>query len=115
VTNSDKTRPILKSYILGPDGMPQSSDVVFDMTPLLTPEAKGMPDGMKVDADGNLFVAGPGGILVLSKEGKLLGIISVTSRATPNCAFGEDGSTLFIAATDIVARVKLKTRGANWA
>ncbi len=115
VTNSDKTRPILKSYILGPDGMPQSSDVVFDMTPLLTPEAKGMQDGMKVDADGNLFVAGPGGILVLSKEGKLLGIISVTSRATPNCAFGEDGSTLFIAATDIVARVKLKTRGANWA
>lgn len=113
VTNSDKTRPILKSYTLGPNGLPQSSDVVFDMRPLLIPGAKGLPDGLKVDADGNLFCAGPGGILVLSKEGKLLGIISVTSRATPNCAFGEDGSTLFIAATDIVARVRLKTRAAN--
>ena len=73
-----------------------------------------MPDGIKVDAAGNLFAAGPGGILVLTQEAKLLGVISVTGRATPNCAFGEDGSTLFIAATDIVARVRLKTRGGNW-
>lgn len=114
VTDCDKTRPILKSYTLGPDGLPQSTDVVFDMTPLLAPETKGMPDGMKVDVDGNMFVAGPGGILVLSKEGKLLGIINVTGRATPNCAFGEDGSTLFICASDIVARVKLKTKGIGW-
>jgi gluconolactonase len=115
VTNSDRTRPILKSYTLGPDGMPTGNDVVFDMTPMMLPDVKGSPDGLKVDVDGNLFVAGPGGILVLSKEGKLLGEITVTSRAAPNCAFGEDGSTLFICATDIVARVKLKTKAANWA
>lgn len=115
VTNSDKAQPVLKSYTLGPDGMPTSSQVLFDMTALMTPDAMGLPDGMKVDLDGNMFVAGPGGILVLSQEAKLLGIINVTGRASPNCCFGEDGSTLFICASDIVARLRLKTKAANWA
>lgn len=114
VTNTDHAKPVVKTYALGPNGLVTSSSVLFDFTPLLTPDAKGNPDGLKVDQDGNLFVAGPGGILVLSKEGKLLGLINVTGRASPNCAFGEDGSTLFICATDIVARIKLKTKAANW-
>lgn len=115
VTNSDTTKPVLKAYTLGTDGLPTSSEIAFDMTALMSPDAKGLPDGMKIDQDGNMFVAGPGGILVLSKEAKLLGIISITDRASPNCAFGEDGSTLFICATDIVTRVRLKTKAANWA
>lgn len=114
VTNSDPAQPVLKAYTLGDDGMPQSSAVAFDMKPLMTPDAKGLPDGLKIDQDGNIFVSGPGGILVLSKEAELLGIINVTGRTTSNCAFGEDGSTLFITASDIVARVKLKTKAANW-
>jgi gluconolactonase len=114
VTNSDKARPVLMAYTLGADGLPQSSEAVFDMTVLMTPDAKGLPDGMKIDQDGNMFVAGPGGILVLSKEAKLLGIIAITDRASPNCAFAEDGSTLYICATDIVARIRLKTKAANW-
>lgn len=114
VTNSDPAKPVLKAYALGPDGAAKSAAVLFDFTALMTPEAKGLPDGLKVDQDGNLFVAGPGGILILSKEGKLLGLINVTGRAAPNCAFGEDGSTLFICATDIVARIKLRTKAANW-
>jgi gluconolactonase len=114
VTNTDRTRPVLKAYALGPDGLVQSATVLFDFTSLMAPDAKGNPDGIKVDQDGNLFVAGPGGIVILSKEGKLLGLINVTGRASPNCAFGEDGSTLFICATDIVAKVRLKTKGAGW-
>lgn len=114
VTNSDPAKPVLKSYALGPDGLVKSSAVLFDFTALMRPEAKGNPDGLKVDQDGNLFVAGPGGILILSKEGRLLGLINVTGRAAPNCAFGEDGSTLFICATDIVAKIRLKTKGAGW-
>jgi gluconolactonase len=114
VTNSDKARPVLKAYALGATGLVQSAKVLFDFTALMAPEVKGNPDGLKVDQDGNLFVAGPGGILVLSKEGKLLGLINVTGRASPNCAFGEDGSTLFICATDIVAKIKLRTKAANW-
>jgi len=115
VSNCDQAKPIIKAYALGPDGLPQSSSLFFDTSALITPETKGMPDGIKVDGDGNLFVGGPGGILVLSKAGKLLGVINVTGRASSNCCFGEDGSTLFITSADIVARVRLKTRGAGWA
>lgn len=114
VTNSDSAQPVLKAYQLGPDGLPQLSTVMFDMKPLMTSEAKGSPDGLKVDEDGNIFVSGPGGILILSKEGNLLGLINITGRVTSNCAFGEDGSTLFITASDIVAKVRLKTKAANW-
>jgi len=114
VSNSDKSKPVIKAYALGADGMPTGSSLFFDMQPLMTPDAKGLPDGIKVDASGNLFAAGPGGILVLSNLGKLLGIINVTGRAEPNCAFAEDGSTLVICATDIVARVRLKTKGGGF-
>jgi len=115
VTNSDAAQPILKAYQLGPDGLPQVSFTMFDMKPLITPDATGNPDGLKLDQDGNIFVSGPGGILILSKDGQLLGLINVTGRKTSNCAFGEDGSTLFITASDIVTRVRLKTKAANWA
>jgi gluconolactonase len=114
VTNSDPARPLLKAYALGTDGLAKSSWVLFDFKPMMMPDVKGLPDGLKLDQDGNLFVAGPGGILILSKEGRLLGLINVTGRASPNCAFGEDGSTLFICATDILARVRLKTKGVGW-
>jgi gluconolactonase len=109
VSNTDAKLPIVRAYKLGNDGLPTSSSTFFDMKPLIAPGTKGMPDGMKIDAFGNLFAAGPGGMLVLSPNGKLLGMISVTGRATPNCAFGEDGHTLFVAATDTVARVRVKT------
>jgi gluconolactonase len=112
VSNSDPATPLIKAFRLGLDGMPTSSSTFFDMASLKTPGTKGNPNGIKLDEAGNLFAAGPGGVLVLSKEAKLLGLISVTGRAASNCAFGEDGSTLFITATDIVARVKLKTHGA---
>ena len=113
VSNSDAKQPVIKAYELNDDGMPAASSIFFDATPMLMPGATGMPDGMKVDEMGNLFATGPGGVMVLSKDARLLGQIRVTSRSTSNCAFGEDGSTLFITATDIVARIRLKTRGAN--
>jgi gluconolactonase len=113
VSNTDSKQPVIKAFQLGADGMPTSSYIFFDATPMLAPDVKGMPDGMKVDELGNLFASGPGGILVLSKDARLLGQINITARSASNCAFGEDGSTLFITATDIVARVRLKTRGAN--
>ncbi len=114
VSNTDSKQPIIRAYQLGADGLPASFSTFFDTTPLIKPGVLGMPDGMKIDADGNLYAAGPGGLLVLSKQAELLGVISVTGRTTPNCAFGEDGKTLFIAATDTIGRIRLKTRGEGW-
>jgi gluconolactonase len=111
VSNSDAKQPIIRAYTLGVDGLPTGSSTFFDAIPLIKPGVPGMPDGIKVDVAGNLFAAGPGGILVLSKDGELLGVINAGKRAMPNCAFGEDGRSLFLAATDCLARIRLKTSG----
>jgi gluconolactonase len=68
-----------------------------------------------VDRQGNIFTTGPGGVLVLSPLGKLLGIIN-TGEATANCAWGgPDGTTLYITADRYLCRVKTLTQGTgNW-
>ena len=68
---------------------------------------------MKVDQQGNLFATGPGGVLILSPDGKHLGTIE-TGEATANCAFGDDGSTLYITADMYLLRVKTKTKGTGF-
>lgn len=114
VSNSDPKMAIIRAYRLGADGLPESSQTFFDAASLISPDAPGLPDGMKVDVAGNLFAAGPGGIMVLSPEGKLLGVISAGVRPIANCAFGEDGMTLFLASKDALGRLRLKTRWTNW-
>ena len=79
----------------------------FDATELVRAGGRGVSDGMKVDAAGNVFAAGPGGVLVLSPAGKHLGTI-VTGQPTANCAFGDGGTTLYITANDQLLRVRLR-------
>jgi gluconolactonase len=69
-----------------------------------------VPDGLKVDRDGNVLTTGPGGVLVLTAKGEYLGTI-VTGAPTANCAFGDDGRTLYITANDKLCRVRTTTRG----
>ena len=52
----------------------------------------------------------PGGVLVITPAGELIGVIE-TGRPVANCAFGEDGHSLFLTSNDILARVRLKTTG----
>lgn len=72
----------------------------------MDPSLPGGPDGMKVDQAGNLFVTGPGGILVLDPEGTLLGTIEVPIPAT-NLAFGPRERELFVTARSTVYRIVL--------
>ena len=88
-----------------------SAKVVFNAQSLKSPQRKGGCDGMKVDAQGNLWTTGPGGVLILDKNGKHLGSI-LTGQATANCAWGgEDFSTLYITADMFLVRVATKTHG----
>ena len=73
----------------------------------------GLPDGMAIDEKGNVFATGPGGIFVISPEGKILGRIK-TGKASANCAFVEIGSTLFITNHDRVVKLQTKTLGLAW-
>ena len=59
---------------------------------------------------GNLFCTGPGGVLIFSSEGEHLGTIR-TGQRTANCAFGEEGKTLFMTADGQLLRIPLKTTG----
>ncbi len=78
---------------------------------LMGRRARELPDGMAVDAAGRVFAAGPRGVMVLAPDGRLLGLIEV-DRPVANCTFGEDGRTLFIAAEDSIARIRLRTTAA---
>jgi len=70
----------------------------------------GGPDGVKVDVSGHLFGAGPGGVYVLTPEGRLLGRLNL-GVATGNVAWGDDGSTLYVTASDAVYRIRTATSG----
>ena len=75
------------------------------------PQRGGVPDGMKVDRDGNLFVTGPEGIWVWSPEGNHLGTI-VMPEQPANLAWGDpDYGTLYITATKSVYKLRTSAKG----
>lgn len=110
VAQSDPNRPVIMAYSLLADGSAGKGRVVFGDEGLKKQGLTGGFDGMKVDRDGNLWATGPGGVLVLSPTGEFLGHIK-TGVATANCAWGDDGSTLYITADMYLCRVKTTARG----
>ena len=110
VSVSDPDGPVIMVYDLGADGLPVKSSVFFDAMALHKAGGPGLPDGMCLDTDGRLYATGPGGVLVITPGGELIGVIE-TGRPVANCAFGEDGHTLFLTSDDILARLRLKTIG----
>ena len=109
VAQSDQDAAIWRVFDVKADGTIENSRVLLDVTSM-TKSRTGLPDGMKIDEGGNLFATGPGGVLVISPQGKHLGTIQ-TGQATSNCAFGDDGRTLYMTADDYLMRVKLRTKG----
>ena len=112
IAQSDETAAIWRVFDVKADGTLGAGRVLFDATSMVK-SRKGLPDGLKIDTEGNLFATGPGGVLILSPEGKHLGTI-MTGQATSNCAFGDDGRTLYMTADDYVMRVRLKTKGVGF-
>ena len=111
VSDAQATR--LVAYDVAADGTIVNEHTFFNAQPLLNSADKGLVDGLKIDCDGNVWSSGPGGILVISPDGKLLGRIN-TGVATANCNWGDDGSTLYICADMHICRIKLTTKGAGW-
>ncbi len=76
-------------------------------------DADGTTDGMKVDANGNLYTTGPGGIWVYRPDGTRLARIAVP-KAPTNLAFGgPERRTLYITARSHVYRVSVNVPGAK--
>ena len=112
VSNADPANAVWLVFDVKPDGAIENGKVLFNATAWTKTKA-GVPDGMKVDREGNIFGAGPGGIHVISPVGKHLGSIE-TGVPTGNLAWGEDGSTLFITSNTNVYRLKLTTKGTGF-
>lgn len=110
VASSDPDKAIWMVYDVKADGTIANGKVFFDATAWAKEKKPGLPDGMKVDKDGNLFATGPGGLHVFASDGTLLGTFD-TGVPTANCNFGDDGSTLYITANTALLRVKLNTKG----
>jgi gluconolactonase len=109
IANSHGPRPIIMAFPVHADGSLGDGRQFFDASALAR-KHEGACDGMTVDAQGNVFATVPGGIAVLSSDGKLLGML-MTGDRTSNCEFGEDGATLFITANHNLLRIKLSTIG----
>lgn len=109
VANDDPDEPIWKMFDVADDGTIHNGRVFFDASGM-DKTLKGTPDGMKVDVHGNLFFAGPGGINIFTPAGEHLGRID-PGEETSNCAWGDDGSTLYMTAEMIICRIRLGTRG----
>jgi len=113
VANSDPRKAVWMAFPVNPDGTLGAGRVFADVTAMVGDSSPGLPDGLKVDAAGNLFATGPGGVHIFAADGKRLGRIA-TGEATANVAWGDDGSTLYITADMYLCRIRTKTRGAGW-
>jgi len=112
VAQSDSRNPIIKAFSVESDGTLGRAKVLYDFTSLIG-KYPGGPDGLKVDQRGNIFATGPGGVYIITPEGEPLGRVH-TGKRTSNCAWGDDGSVLYMTADDTLCRIKTKTRGARW-
>lgn len=112
VSNADPLNPVWFVYEVKSDGTLDNRRVLFDASKFAKTKPGG-PDGIKVDRQGNLFTAGPGGVYVISPEGVHLGTIDLDAP-TGNVAWGENGATLFIASNTNIFRMKLATKGAGF-
>ena len=107
VANSEANRRLWMRYDVNADGSVSNGRVFADAT---SSKDEGVPDGLKVDSTGNVYAAGPGGVWVFSAAGTLLGTIK-TPETPSNCAWGDDGRTLYITAVTGLYKVRTKIPG----
>lgn len=105
---SDTAKKVWMSYPLHADGSVGEGKVLLDCSADKTP---GNPDGIRVDQEGNVYGAGPGGVWIISPAGKHLATIKVP-EVVSNVAWGDaDGKTLYITASTSLYRIKLSVPG----
>jgi len=110
VSNSDPRRAVIMAFDLDTQGLIIGEHLFTDMTAMVRADTPGVPDGMAIDRQGNLYATGPGGVHVFAPDGTRLGWIE-TGTAVANCAFGEDGRTLFLASDHMLVRLRTRALG----
>ena len=108
VDDWDTSKKIIMRYEVNADGTLSNGKMFFDMT---AAEGEDALDGLKVDQKGNVYASGPGGLWIISPEGKHLGTI-VGPEHPHNFAWGDDdGKTLYLCAQTGLYRFRLNIAG----
>lgn len=106
--NNSEPKKIWMRYRVEADGTLTDAKLLYDAT---NDPRIGNPDGMKVDVEGNIYSAGPGGVWIFSPEGKPLAVIRIAEKVANLAWAGSDRKTLYIAASTSVYRTRLKIAG----
>jgi gluconolactonase len=107
ISNTEPQALLLK-YDVGADGKLSNKKVIADLT---KDKGIGVPDGLKVDSQGDLWASGQGGIRIFSPQGKLLGQVQLPEVAANIAWGGADLKTAYITGTSSIYRIKLKIAG----
>jgi gluconolactonase len=107
---NDSRRGHIRAFDVMPNGtLAKQTDRVFVD---LRGNEPGVPDGMKVDVEGNVYCGGAGGLWIMDPNGKKLGRVAHGAAATTNLAFGGDGwKTLYFTSRNHLGAVNVKIPG----
>src|ERR1044071_89237 len=106
VANSDPAKPNWYAFDINAEGNFTNGRIFYSAAGHDKGE-KGLPDGFKIDKNGNVFASGPGGVWIFNKDAKLLGKIKLDESAS-NIALSPDEKTLYVTNDMYVLRVKLR-------
>ena len=106
VNISDLAYPRIMAYDIHKETV-KNARIFFDGRKLVEKDV-GLFDGIKIHPDGTIFSTGPGGVLIINKDGTHLGTIKTVER-TANCTFDSNYEYLYMTSDMYLTRVKLKT------
>ena len=104
VANSDPAKPVWYIYDVNGDSL-INGKIFYDAS-AHDKSWNGLPDGFKIDKNGNVFATGPGGVYIFNSDGKKLGMIRL-DNSTSNCALSTGEKTLYVTNDMYVLRIKL--------
>lgn len=105
VANSDPDKP--NWYVYDLEGDKATNGKIFFSTAGYDKSWNGLPDGLKIDQQGNVFATGPGGVYIFNQAGKKLGLVRLDGP-TSNCSLTPDGKTLYVTNDGYVLRLIMK-------
>jgi gluconolactonase len=107
VANSDPEKAIWYAFDLDDSDSVTTARIYYDVTTNFKMEGIGLPDGLRIDKDGNIFATGPGGIWIFNPQGDPIGKIKLP-QSTANCELADDGKTLYITSDMYLLRIKMR-------
>jgi gluconolactonase len=107
IANSDPEKAIWYAFDLTENDSLINQRIFYNATAEAKAGDPGLPDGLKIDRQGNIFATGPGGVWIFSREGKVLGKIR-TPVPSANCALADEDKTLYLTSDNYLLRVKLR-------